>query len=254
MNSVIISKNKKIAYELKQTKRKTLAIKILLDGTVQVTAPLRMSKHEIQAMLEDKSDWIIEKLAYIQIKYKDISKEQSILKNSVLYLGELYKVSIIMEPQFTKCGIDIFGDKIYIMTDLLDEQHLKACLENWYREQTKKIIKNRMEYAHKFIHEQERTVRIRTQKSRWGSCSSKGGLNFNWRLSMAPLTVIDYVVIHEMCHLRHMNHSKEFWNMVQAILPDYKKEQQWLKEKSLMIGESIDALILDDLIGEMNGD
>lgn len=74
------------------------------------------------------------------------------------------------------------------------------------------------------------SVTVRDQKSRWGSCSSRGTLSFNYRLMFAPPRVLDYVVVHELCHLTHMNHSKDFWNMVERIMPDYKLYKSWLRE------------------------
>lgn len=102
-----------------------------------------------------------------------------------------------------------------------------------YKKKAKEQIQKRVEYYSAFIPESTKINRImvKEQKKRWGSCSSKGNLNFNWRLILAPPEVLDYVVVHEMCHLKYMNHSKEFWCEVERILPDYKERRKWLKEK-----------------------
>lgn len=109
------------------------------------------------------------------------------------------------------------------------EKHVKT-LENKFRKAAKNYIPYRVEYFHKFTGGNYTSITIRDQKSRWGSCSSKGTLSFNYRLMMAPSHILDYVVVHELCHLTHLNHSKEFWAMVGSIIPDYKECKKWLKE------------------------
>ncbi len=102
-----------------------------------------------------------------------------------------------------------------------------------YKKQLKEIIQNRVELYAAYIPEAARINRIviKEQKKRWGSCSSKGNLNFNWKLIFAPPEIIDYVVVHEMCHLKYMNHSRLFWGEVEKVLPDYKERRKWLMEQ-----------------------
>ncbi len=102
--------------------------------------------------------------------------------------------------------------------------------EKKFRKAAKDYIPYRVEYFHQFTGGHYTSITIRDQKSRWGSCSGTGTLSFNYRLMMAPPKILDYVVVHELCHLTHMNHSKDFWNMVGSILPDYKESKQWLKD------------------------
>lgn len=98
------------------------------------------------------------------------------------------------------------------------------------QEQAGQWICQRAEHYNEELREPVNRICIKDQKSRWGSCSSKRNLNFNWRIIMAPPEVADYVVVHEMCHLRHLNHSPEFWKEVAGILPDYKERRKWLRE------------------------
>ena len=111
-----------------------------------------------------------------------------------------------------------------------EKSHHTLALEKRYREAAKDYIPKRVEYYHQFTGGSYNKITIRDQKTRWGSCSSNGTLSFSFRLMLAPPRVLDYVVVHELCHLKHMNHSKEFWNMVESILPDYKEHRKWLKE------------------------
>ncbi len=106
----------------------------------------------------------------------------------------------------------------------------KKALEERYRRAAQEYIPKRVAFFQTFVGGSYERITIRDQKTRWGSCSSKGTLSFNWRLMLAPPTVLDYVVVHELCHLTHMNHSKEFWLAVEEVMPDYKKYRNWLKE------------------------
>ena len=98
-------------------------------------------------------------------------------------------------------------------------------------EEALKVIPERVEYFAKVIGVTYGKITIRNQKTRWGSCSSKGNLNFNCLLMLAPPEVLDYVVVHELCHRKQMNHSKAFWSEVEKVLPDYKEARKWLKEE-----------------------
>lgn len=103
-------------------------------------------------------------------------------------------------------------------------------LEKRYREAARSLIESRVAYYHRFTGGRYTSLTIRDQKTRWGSCSSRGTLSFNYRLVFAPVDVLDYVVVHELCHLTHMNHSKDFWNLVESVMPDYKKHKKWLSD------------------------
>lgn len=111
-----------------------------------------------------------------------------------------------------------------------EKSHQTLALEKRYRDAAADYIPKRVEYYHTLTGGNYSKITIRDQKTRWGSCSASGTLSFSFRLMMAPPRVLDYVVVHELCHLTFMNHSKDFWNMVESILPDYKEHRKWLKE------------------------
>ena len=99
-----------------------------------------------------------------------------------------------------------------------------------HKKYARKIFETKVAYFHQFTGGEYTSITIRDQKTRWGSCSGRGTLSFNWRLILAPTEILDYVVVHELCHLTHMNHSKEFWGLVGSVIPDYKVRRKWLKE------------------------
>ncbi len=110
------------------------------------------------------------------------------------------------------------------------ERRRLAALEKRYREAARTYFTARVAYYHTLTGGQYTSITIRDQKSRWGSCSSRGTLSFNYRLLFAPPRVLDYVVVHELCHLTHMDHSKNFWAMVERIMPDYRVYRDWLRD------------------------
>lgn len=102
--------------------------------------------------------------------------------------------------------------------------------ENRYRNAARAQFESRVAYFHPITGGTYTSVTVRDQKTRWGSCSSRGTLSFNYRLIFAPPVILDYVVVHELCHLTHMNHSKDFWNMVASVMPEYKVCRKWLRD------------------------
>ena len=152
------------------------------------------------------------------------------------------KAPFYAKPRDIETFIDAHSEWIYdkhtmLATKLAAKPRLSEAqqkhadtLERKFRKAAKEYIPYRVEYFHKYTGGHYASITIRDQKSRWGSCSSHGTLSFNYRLMMAPPHILDYVVVHELCHLTHMNHSKEFWSMVESILPDYKECKKWLKE------------------------
>jgi len=105
-----------------------------------------------------------------------------------------------------------------------------AVTVQYYRKRAKEIITEKVRYYESRMDVKVNHITIREQKTRWGSCSTKGNVNFNWKLILMPEEILDYVIVHELAHLKEMNHSAEFWDEVAAVIPDYKKHRQWLKE------------------------
>ena len=232
------------AYELKRTKRKTIGIKITTEGAVIVMAPSYVSEREIKKVLKTKENWVEKKKIEIKKAKEQMAGDLAFLKERLFYLGQLYQVDVVLEPEFLKPSVGLYGEKIYIMVPSFEEKEMKMMLEQWYRMEAKKIIVDRVALYQEQIGVLVNQIRIKEQKTRWGSASSKGNLNFNWKLVMAPLEVLDYVVIHELCHLKETNHSSAFWKLVKQYDPDYKEHRNWLKEKGILLNSSIQQLTL----------
>ncbi len=153
----------------------------------------------------------------------------------VMYRGRYYRLQVKNDIRRRRPRVDLEGD---IVTVYMPEKYLISVddvLENWYIQQAKMMFPIRVMHYQRLTGGVVRKIRIKDQKTRWGSCSSLNNLNFSWRLIMAPPEVLDYVVVHELCHLTHMNHSKDFWGMVARIMPGYQESKRWLKENGMLL-------------------
>ena len=209
-------------HKLVRSKRKTLALIVENDGTLTVRAPLRMHEADIWRFIEAKTDWIKRKQARVQ-------KEAELLHQYVdgetfLYLGKDVPLRIVREAKPA-----LVMDRVFKLTRSA-QPRAASVFETWYKKQARAVVTERVEFfAHRHSFKVKK-IRISSARTRWGSCSTKGTLSFTWRLVMAPLDIIDYVVAHELCHLKELNHSKAFWSQVEAILPDYIVRRKWLKD------------------------
>lgn len=219
-----------IEFDVIYRKRKTLEIRIEPPGVVTVIAPKGTKESTIIEMVANKSNWISEKInMFKKDEYKNTEKKY-IDGEKFLYLGEEYSLVLSEDKLIKKAEIRTDNDKLYIRTPDTEESFLRAALEVWYRKLAEEKIKEKIDFYQKFLLRKPTKIVIKEQKKRWGSCTSRGVLLFNWRDVMAKEDVLDYIVVHEMCHLIHMNHSKNFYNLVASIIPDYKIKQEWLKD------------------------
>lgn len=220
--------NQEIEFSITRRKRKTISIKIDEYGEVIVSVPLRTSKEYILLVVKSKAKWITEKKK--EIILRSSNKIERVFKDgsTFMYLGKEYAAEIVFEINRKKIEIEL-EDKFKIYTNTMDEEKLKTALEKWYRVETLKIVTKRIDNYSNNFNDKVTEIRVKEQKRRWASCTWKNAILFNWRISMARADVIDYIVIHEMCHMDYRNHSKDFWNRVSEIMPDYKEKHEWLK-------------------------
>ncbi|CBZ02224.1 predicted zinc-dependent protease, DUF45 family [Clostridium botulinum H04402 065] len=215
----------RLEYILKTKKRKTISIKIGKEFIIEVTAPLGTNEYTIEQVLKKEEKWIIKKIK----KLKEVENF-----NGYYYLGELYYLKIKeVRSLYFKLELDSNKFMVYINSGILKEKReviIKDNLEKFYKEKAVKVLKERTDYYSNILKVAPKNIVIKNQKTLWGSCSSKGNINYNYKIVMAPLKILDYIVVHELCHLVHMNHSKDFWQLVESIIPDFKERRNWLKE------------------------
>lgn len=146
------------------------------------------------------------------------------------YLGEKRILCVIRE-QRSRARIKCVMDRLLMWVPYeADYEWRQKQLEKWYRKEAQAVFTQKAKDYAQILGVGFQEIRIKDQKSRWGSCSSLGNLNFNWRILMAPEPVCDYVIIHELCHLLHMDHSAAFWREVEKLCPAYKEYRKWLRE------------------------
>ena len=214
---------------IERSNRKTLSLIVLKDGQVVVKAPIKVREDVINKFVEDKQGWIKEKLSLVNKtieKFDDVVHYQRFLlygnKYSLL-LSDVKRVETndnfqILVPQKTE------RDKIM------------KVLKTWYKKIAKQVLGDRLAYIESKIKLKSNYFKIGDSKGRWGACNSKGVISLNWRVIMLPPQIIDYVIIHELCHLVEMNHSKNFWRLVETFLPNYATLKNAIKEYSFLLG------------------
>lgn len=216
-------------YEVIYSNRQRLQISVERDKSVIVRAPEGTSSEKIESAIEKKKLWIYEKTKHPQ-KYQEKKKEREYISGtSILYLGKEYKLDFVDED-FE--GVK-FDSSFFISTNaaLFAEQFL----QEWFIEEARKIITPKVKsYAQK-LGVNYNQILISNLKYRWGSCTPKDNLNYNWRLIKAPVSVIDYVIIHELAHLLEPNHTKRFWTIISVQLPHFLKSKDWLKNNGRLL-------------------
>ena len=230
MKKVMQCGDKLLEFEVVRSRRRTLAIAVESSASVVVRAPMTLPAQKILEIVEQKADWINNKLAFWQKAQEEKLQRESGQRKSLLYLGQYYSLQLEVIPGLKKDSVRLETEKIVVQTGDAKPERIEKALNKWYRERAQELITQRVLYYGRFFDGKPSTVQIKEQKKRWGSCTYDNKLLFNWRCIMARPQALDYVVVHEMSHMVQKNHSPAFWQIVETILPEYKLEKKWLKE------------------------
>lgn len=230
MNLSVEYESRIIDFTVEYRKRKTFSIEIRPPSNIKVISPKGIDENRVKQIVAAKGKWILQKL----YEFKDIEdiplKKEFINGESFIYLGRNYSLNIVVDRSLKKPNVKLYHGKFIIYTPVKDKKIMRGAMELWYRGKCIQKIKERIKYFKDKIGVEPRIVKVKEQKKRWGSCTSNKDIFFNWRCIMAPSYVIDYIVVHELCHLIHLNHSMKFWRLVEWILPDYKTRKKWLRD------------------------
>ena len=206
--------------------RRTIALEIQSDGCVIIRAPKHIHHSYIQKLLNEKQDWILEKQKIIAERQTKVLSKQYVQDEDFYYLGKKYKLDIV--DNYSKTIEFNNGFKVFAQ----DKESVKILILSWYKKQAKKIIPSSVFQIAESNNLTFNNVKITSAEKRWGSCTSKKTLNFSWRIIMLPAEIIEYIIIHELAHLKELNHSRSFWREVEYMMSDYKQKNRWLKNNS----------------------
>ena len=224
--------NTVIEYELyTSTKAKKVSVTIK-NQRVRVAIPMGLSLDYAKNFVEENKEWILTHFQKHLSQSGNFSPKKYVSGEKLFYRGRKYPL-LIEETSESNYYALFIGSRImvYVPPGLSPENQstlAKKIIEEWYRGQAEKLLSEQVSYYSKLLAISFNKLKIKDQKTRWGSCSNKGNINLNWRIIMAPNQVAAYVIIHELTHLKYLNHSKDFWKKIEQYLPDYKKWKKWL--------------------------
>lgn len=221
-----------LEYILKRSGRKSVGISIDRWGLVKVSGPYSASENYIRQVLLKKASWILQKLNQMETADFSEKRPKNMVQGEIFrFMGKEYKLKLERTPGARKTTVTLDEDNIILVCKSdFDGQKLRNSLKLWYVEQFRQALESCIPRYAAVLGVQPGKITIKEQKTRWGSCSSKGNINLNWKLIMADSEILDYVVVHELCHLKEMNHSVKFWRLVESVFPDYKEYRKWLKQ------------------------
>ena len=219
-----------LAYQLVRSKKrkKTLSLTVKPGGMVVIQAPYPVPRAEIDGFFQRKPPWIRQKMATLerQVHREMPGGEALAAGDQALLLGVPYPV-IINGINLNGSNLSFDGSR-FILSPCAAASG-KDSLRSWYQQTASSFLPDRVSVYEEIMGCNSRSVRISRARSRWGSCSADNRIALSWRLMMAPPAVIDYVVVHELAHIREKNHSPRFWSLVGNICPDYRKHRRWLR-------------------------
>jgi predicted metal-dependent hydrolase len=220
-----------VAYSLRVSQRaKRLRLVIHPPGRLEVVVPRRTSQARIDAALRDKAAWILATLERVASAAHAAEPAAIAAGDCLPCAGRTLTLAIKLGAPAGRFRAQLDGGTLTLTLADASQPTLRAALRTWCRGQARQVFAERLDHYNAVYGFAFGRVSIKEQKSRWGSCSRAGNLNFNWRLLLAPLPVLDYVVVHELCHLRELNHSPAFWALVARACPDYLIHRRWLRQ------------------------
>lgn len=207
--------------------RKTLSLTIKQDGEIIVHAPNKMKDEQINSFLQNKQAWLIKKLS--QMKQNQDNHSEIIHYQQVLFLGKTYTIKLADVK-----SVEFMNDLLLVPRKLEQSKVIPAVI-NFYKKKAKEILIKRLDYLQSIMKIKSGSVKISNSKGRWGSCNSNGVITLNWRVLMLSPACVDYVIVHELCHLIEMNHSKRFWNLVSTFLPNFENQRATIKQFGFLL-------------------
>lgn len=226
-----------LSYTVVRKNKKNISIKIDEKGKVIINAPYHISYKSIEEVVKNKMPWILKNVNIVKERMGDVRFRDIKQGKKILWLGKCLNLErYIVDTR--KWYIRIFENNFVIYgskTLLENEESIRDIIYKFYREKAKLIFKHKVDVYSKKLNVCPGNITVRCQKTLWGSCYSNGNINLNCRLLMAPIEMLEYIIVHELCHLVYMNHSKDYWKLVKCEIPDYVNRREWLKNNGYML-------------------
>ena len=205
------------------------------DNLVKVTVPKNLSDERIEELIKGRILWIKQKLALQATAI--ISKPKEYVDGEAFaYLGRNYRLKC---ANGTEESVKLRSGYLNVTTKngKRNSEYIKAAIEQWYRTKALSRLIDKTRRYSAILKVEPTSINLKDYKAMWGSCSPKGVVSYNWRIILAPHKIVDYIVVHELCHLIEPNHSSKYWKQVRSVIPDYENSKEWLKNNgnSLLI-------------------
>ena len=224
------SRDKDISYEVVRSRRSTADIVVERNGKIVVRAPAKFPNERIEDIVESKRYWIYKTLA----EWRDLNATRVLREyrngEGFLYLGRAYRLRLVSKQ---KELVALRDGRFCMVRDLVDRGDIDAAqsaFRDYYIRLGQQRLAQRVKYYAPKVGVKPLSVDVRELGFRWASCSSKGRLAFHWKCMMAPPKIIDYVIVHELCHMHQRDHTNAFWNEIDKVMPDYEERKEWLRK------------------------
>jgi predicted metal-dependent hydrolase len=213
--------------EISRTNRAKSATIKVEEGVVVVVVPKTLTQVRIKQLLDDKAQWIKQKIA-LHPQVPVPHEKQYVSGEAFSYLGRNYRLKVT-EGELTP--IKLVQGCLSMTVPKVASQHrmIRDALTSWYRRRAEQKLREKLIRYSLIVGVETNGYKVKSFQSRWGSCTPRGRVDFNWKIIMAPNRVVDYVVVHELCHLKQHDHSPQFWKLVESIMPDYAESKEWLR-------------------------
>ncbi|MBR7136491.1 MAG: M48 family metallopeptidase [Clostridia bacterium] len=214
-----------LVYDVVYSRRKTIALSLGVEGALTVRAPFHTSRAVIEDVILQHRTWILD-------KQEKLAEKRALYPRFLLSEGALlpyFGGQLTVRPNESS-EIRQIGDEL-----LLPPQITESDLSAWLKASLRPVLSERIQHYSEVMGVTPQGITVTSAKTRWGSCSSINRLSFSFRLAFCPIEVIDYVVVHELAHIRYKNHGQQFWQQVAAIIPEYRLRRDWLKENALLM-------------------
>lgn len=233
-NEIIDIGNVDLEIQIERTNRKrTIALQVKNNKLI-IKTPRSVSKKTLVDLIKRKQHWINQR-AILNFEEQNLKNREFIDNDKFYFRGDEYRLSLILGR---KEAVKIEGGLLvvsYVDDKSIGRENIKRLLEDWYLKESIKILKARTEELAQQMRVQPYGITVKNYKSKWGSCTANNKISYNWRIIMAPDCIVDYLIIHELCHIIEHNHSKNFWNYVGTYCEDFQKKRKWLRENGHML-------------------